>query len=100
MVKTQQYFMKELVKQTLNDKGLKLKLPELIATYIENVETNINILEMIDAFNTVKNIDEYEISTYTLPGEAETINRISYFIHNEEDTKKLIDEIVIPLPNE
>ncbi|WP_422485537.1 LCP family protein [Gudongella sp. DL1XJH-153] len=87
--KTQQYFMKELVKQTMKPKNL-LKLPMLIETYFDNVETNIPISVMLKGALAANKIDVESMETATLPGEGSYIGGISYYIHNGTETEEVI----------
>lgn len=91
-IRTQQYFLKELVKQTITPKNL-LKLPRIIETYFDNVETNIPITFMLRAAISANKIDVESMETATIPGEGQYVGGVSYFIHNEEETDTLIEEM-------
>ena len=59
----------------------------------EDVKTNVNFNSIIDYVPYVVNIDMNTIKTFQLPGISE--NRKGYgwfFYHDEEETKKLVDE--------
>ncbi len=79
--KTQQYFMKELVKQTIKPRNL-LKLPKLVETYFDNVETNIPVSIMLKGALAANKIDVESMETETLPGSGSYIGGISYYIHD------------------
>ena len=87
--KTQQYFMKELVKQTIKPRNL-LKLPKLVETYFDNVETNIPIREMLKGALAANKIDVESMETATLPGEGSYIGGISYYIHDGALTEEVV----------
>lgn len=89
-IKTQQYFLTELIKQTLNSNKLIKKLPSIASTYFKNVETNLPLSKILEGIELAKNLDVDDISTEILPGEGVYIGPISYFIHDEEKTKELI----------
>lgn len=91
-IRTQQYFLKELVKQTITPKNL-LKLPKIIETYFDNVETNIPITFMLRAGISANKIDVESMETATVPGDGEYIGLISYFIHNQEETDTLMEKM-------
>lgn len=87
--KTQQYFMKELVKQTLTPRNI-LKLPKLVETYFDNVETNIPLRVMLKGALAANKIDGELMETETLPGEGSYIGGVSYFIHDGEETEEVL----------
>jgi len=91
-IKTQQYFMKELVKQTLTPKNI-LKIPALIKTYYDNVETNIPLNYVLKGAAMVNKIDPDLMETATIPGEGEYIGDISYFIYDGEQMQELVNSM-------
>lgn len=91
-IKTQQYFMKELINQTLNSEKLILKLPSIVTTYFDNIETNLSLNNILGFTKLSNKFDTSRIVTKTLPGEGKTINEISYFIHDENEVKNLVDK--------
>lgn len=92
-IDAQQYFMKELIKQTLNSKNLILKLPSIANTYFKNVETNLPLDTILNGIKMAENLDTENIVTQTLPGEGTYVGEISYFIHDEAKTKALVEEL-------
>ena len=91
-INAQQYFLKELVKQTLKTKNL-LKLPSLIKTYYDNVETNIPLGTMLKAATAAKRIDVENMDTATVPGVGDYVGDVSYYIYNREDTNLIVNEM-------
>ncbi len=91
-IKAQQYFMKELIKQTLKVKNL-VKLPKLMETYFSNVETNIPLGTMLKAAASARKINTENIKTDIIPGTDEYIKGISYRVYDREKTDLLVDEI-------
>jgi LCP family protein required for cell wall assembly len=91
-IETQQYFMKELIKQTLKPKNL-FKLPKLIETYFENVETNIPKNLMIKGAMSSKKIDVENMKTATIPGEFQKIKGIDYWKYNRAETVNIVEEM-------
>lgn len=88
-IKAQQYFMKELIKQTLKPKNL-LKLPKLAETYFENVETNIPWSVILKGVASAKKINVDEMTTSTVPGEGKRISGVDYWIYYREETKQIV----------
>lgn len=90
-VEAQQYFMKELVKQTVRPKNI-FKIPTLIEEYYKNVETNIPLTTMLRGAASANKIDMENMTTLMVPGTAKTINGISYYIYEEAETKEMVEE--------
>lgn len=91
-IQAQQYFMKELIKQTLKPKNI-IKLPKLIEAYSENVETNIPLSVMAKGAMSAKKIDVENMKTATIPGEFLDLNSVSYWKYSENDTKIMVEEM-------
>ncbi len=91
-IKAQQYFMKELIKQTLKPKNL-IKLPGLVETYFSNVETNIPLSTMLKGAASANKIDTENMVTDTVPGEGKYIGEISYYIYDREKTDILVKDM-------
>lgn len=88
-VEAQQVFIKELIKQTIDVKNL-FKIPKLIKTYYDYVDTNIPLSTMLKSGNMARKIDMEKMNTSTIPGEGQYINKISYFIYEPIPTEELI----------
>lgn len=91
-IQAQQYFVKELVKQTLKAKNI-LKIPTLIKTYYENVETNIPLTLMLKGAASAAKIDTENMKTGTVPGSGQYVGNISYYIYDREQTNLMVEEM-------
>lgn len=91
-VEAQQYFMKELIKQTLQPKNI-LNLNKLIKTYYDYVETDISLPTVLKSALHAKNMDTENIITETIPGDAKYLNGISYLIYDRGETAELVEEM-------
>lgn len=91
-IKAQQYFMKELIKQTLKPKNI-LKLPKLIETYFDYVETNIPISTMLKGVGAAKRIDVENMNTNTITGHNERIGGLDYLIYDRQATEEMVKEM-------
>lgn len=91
-IAAQQYFMKELVKQTLQPKNI-LKLPSLVKTYYNNVETNIPLTVMLKGVTAANKIDVENMTTATLPGDGQYVGDVSYFIYDKEAAESVVKEM-------
>lgn len=91
-IKTQQYFVKELAKQTLTPKNI-FKIPSLIETYYDNVETNIPLTKMLKAAASASKINTENINTETVPGAGQYIGPVSYYIYERQATNTVVEEM-------
>lgn len=91
-IESQQMFVKELVKQTLKPKNI-FKIPQLIETYYDYVETNIPLKVILKGAMSAKNIDIENMETLTVPGEGKRIEKLDYWIYNEDETKNITEEM-------
>ncbi len=91
-IKTQQYFMKELVKQTLQPKNI-FNLPSLIKTYYNNVETNIPLTLMLKGAASASKIDVENMTTETVPGVGEYVGAVSYYIYDRDALNTVVSEM-------
>ena len=92
----QQKLLIELAKQALKPENI-LKIPELVAIIKENVETDIDMNEMLWLANEAKNIPLRGIETDMVPGVASTIDNISYWLPYENALLNLINDRYNPL---
>ncbi|NLD16122.1 MAG: LCP family protein [Tissierellia bacterium] len=67
-VKMQQYFLTEMIKQTLEPKNI-LKLPKILDVYSKYVDTNLPTNIIYAGVGLAGKLDKENIETTTLPGE-------------------------------
>lgn len=91
-IRSQQEFMKAAIKQALKIENVS-KIPQMIKTYYNNVETNIPMDLILKFAVNVNNYDIDGIQTATLPGEPKYINGVSYYVPFEEEMETLIDHM-------
>ena len=92
----QQKLMKELAKQALKVENI-VKIPELVTLVCENVDTDIYFSEMLWLANEVKDFSFESIHMDILPGVAQTINGISYWLPHKNELLDLINSRFNPL---
>jgi LCP family protein required for cell wall assembly len=90
-IKAQQAFIRALVEQKLKLEYIS-KIDDLYKAIKENLETNIGALDVTKNLSAVKALSSDNVQMFQLPGEAKMINEVSYFIHDDEQTIKLIEE--------
>ncbi len=86
----QQDFIKSLAKKTLT-----IKLPLVVKDSFTYIETDMTLNELLFLATHCLQFQLNNLNTYTLPGKPEVKNMTSYFIHNHEKTKELINKIYL-----
>jgi len=95
-VRAQQLFLKAVAKQVVKAQTIP-KFPKLASLVSANTHTDLSVGEMIWLATTCSKFDmEDSIQTYTLPGSAGYYGGLSYYIVNEEETLKLVNECFNP----
>jgi LCP family protein required for cell wall assembly len=90
-IDAQQEFLKVVINDTLSLRNIP-KIPKMIQIYNSNVDTNIPLtMAMRYGFSAI--INSLDIVTYVLPGSPKMLNGVSYYIHDEEATKEMINQI-------
>lgn len=87
-VKAQQEFVKSAIK-----KSLSLKLPKVIADVYPYVKTDFSMSELSSLALGSVGFSTENIKFNILPGKTATINGISFYVMNVEETNKLVEQI-------
>lgn len=95
-ISVQQDLLKALAKQALKPENI-LKIPELVELISENIETDIEIEELLWLANEVKEIPVSAIETYLVPGVASTKEGLSYWLPYKNELLELINSKFNPL---
>lgn len=93
-VQRQQRFIKALAKETLQV-GTILKVPALVNTLREYIETDMSAMTMVKVANSLKDLDAGKLQAEMLPGDFATIEGLSYWIPDRELTKQLVETMFI-----
>ncbi|GHU51566.1 transcriptional regulator [Clostridia bacterium] len=99
-VKVQQAFIKEMMKQILNNKISSL--PAVASVLFEYTETDFSPLDTPKYLKYIKEIKPENIKSYNLPCETKVIDGSDYVIIDETLLKPIVDAVFrgIPLPAE
>lgn len=91
-IEAQQAFMKAIVEQKLSTEyiGRATDLYEVICQY---VRTNYTVKDMLRHIGTVANLSADGVQMHQLPGEARTINGISYYICDQSAMEDLRETV-------
>ena len=97
-IEAQQAFIKALIQQKVNAKYL-LKADELFDVVVRNVRTNYTAKDLIRHLGAISKVDSGLMTMYQLPGAAQTIGGVSYFLCDERATQELVDTVFNPSYN-
>ena len=93
-MRTQRAVMVTIAKQTIKFKNIK-EIGHIIDITKTYVETNMDLNVLKDYLPYAIKINTDEIKTEQLPGEARYLNGFSFFLADEEETKKVVDELFL-----
>lgn len=91
-VDTQQYFMKQFVKEALKAKNLP-KVYRLADAVFKSAYTNLPKVEIFSAGAAIPRLDLDAMRTETIPGDNAYINGISYFLPDQGGIQTLVEDI-------
>ncbi len=95
-VKMQQEFMKLFLQQAMNEKNI-LNAPTIITNLFKYVQTDFGINDTLKYVKYAKDLNMENVRMETLPGEGKYIGSVSYYIHDPEETAKIVREIFFDL---
>ncbi len=95
-VQAQQMFIEALVDQVATP-SIVTKMPKLIDIVLDNTDTDLTNGELIWFGKEALEVDtENDFNMFVLPGEAQYVNKISYYLPNEEEILKVVNEYFNP----
>ena len=90
--KTQRAFLVALAEQTLQPQNA-LKIGSFIDLFYENVKTNVTVDEIKDYIPYITKFDTDTLKTGIVPGTPGTYNGVSIYLHDEEETKAMVEDL-------
>lgn len=91
-VQRQQRFLKALSNEMMQ-MGTILKLPAIASTLSQYVETDMTTVAMLKAANSLKSFKTGSLQAEMVPGDFATIDGLSYWVPDKEQTKKLVERM-------
>lgn len=91
-VQRQQQFLKVLGNELLQA-GTIFKLPALVTTIRQYVQTDMPLTTMAKLAGGLKNMQLDSMHTAMLPGDFATIDQVSYWIEDKAKTRELVDSL-------
>ena len=92
-MKTQREFIKAVASQTLSF-GNITKINSIINAVSDNLITNMSTSEILAYIPQIAVFDTSNLVTEQIPGETDTLNRISFFLYDEDETSELMSSLV------
>ena len=92
-IRRQQWFFDALASH-LKNPAVVVKLPELLKTMPEYIQTDLSAYDLTKYLGMAKNIDTSTIQIATIPGSPSTKGIISYWIIEPAKTQELINKMV------
>ena len=90
-IKRQQKFFSALYKKQ-RDAGKLMDTVGIILKYKDNLKTNMTPAQLYGLAKLSKEIPPGSVNYLSIPGHSQTINRISYWIPDKNEKKKMIDD--------
>ncbi|MGM0378707.1 MAG: LCP family protein [Bacillota bacterium] len=87
-ISRQQDFLKKAI-----DKALGLKLPRVVKTSLNYVQTDMKAGKIINLAYKAKDFQMKDLKTYQIPGEVDTVNNLSVYIHHPGEMEKMFEKI-------
>lgn len=91
-MRTQREFLKAAAQQILSSNNI-LKIDEIINVLFENVKTNLTINDIIKYIPSATEFNPENVQSEMLPGEADYIGILSFYINDEDETNKLVSQL-------
>lgn len=91
-VQRQQRFLKALANEMLQV-GTIFKLPALVSTIDQYVETDMSLFTMMRLANSLKGLPAGGVRTEVLPGNFATIDGLSFWVVDKEQTKRIVEKM-------
>jgi len=102
-IQVQQLFLKALAEKVLSTESIVKNLGDYIEVMYKNVKTDVTLADALKYANYIKKVDMDKISMETLPGAGQYVGGTSYFIHDPEATREMVDRVfysVAPVMND
>ena len=92
-INLQQDFMMAIVEQKLNASYLG-KAPSVYSTLSDHAVSNVTVGDVATYASMVKKMGTENVKSMTIPGQAQTINGVSYYICNEQEMERIANNIM------
>lgn len=91
-MRTQREFLKAAAKQILTGNNI-FKIDDIMQVVFENIETNLKMEDIIKYIPSATEFNPENIQSEMLPGEADYIGVLSFYVNDEEETNALVSSL-------
>lgn len=91
-IERQQNFFEAAREQFLTYRTL-LKAPQITNELMACVNTNLSVAQSLQLANALKGLNPEQFQTYLLPGKAQRINGLSYWVPEAKEVRKLVAQL-------
>lgn len=91
-MRTQREFLKAAATQILSGNNI-FKIDDIIQVVFENIETNLKMEDIIKYIPSATEFDPDNIQSEMLPGVADYIGVLSFYVNDEEETDALVSAL-------
>lgn len=91
-MRTQREFLKAAAKQILTGNNI-FKIDDIVQVVFENIETNLKMEDIIKYIPSATEFNPENIQSEMLPGEADYIGVLSFYVNDEEETNALVSSL-------
>jgi LCP family protein required for cell wall assembly len=92
-IEHQQRFFRALADEAVQWRNI-WKIPDLVRAVEDAVNTNLSVSQMIELGNAFRNINSSQLEAYTLPGDPQMIDGVSYWVPREEEIPPLVELLI------
>lgn len=90
-IRMQQDFVRSLLKQKLSLKYLN-RVNDIFGLLGEYMRTNIGLPDVAEYVGSIRKVNADEVNVFTLPGDSAIKGGVWYFIYDEKETAKMIND--------
>lgn len=91
-IKNQQQLIDQVMKK-FKSPSIIFRLTDIVSTIPKFVETNMNAADMLSFSSKLIGLKKENISLKTLAGEGKYINKVSYFVYDEAESREVLNLI-------
>ena len=92
-IQVQQLFLKALTEKVLSTESIVKNLGDYIEVMYKHVETDVSLADALKYANYITKVDMDKISMETLPGSGQYVGGVSYFVHDPQATREMVDRV-------
>ena len=92
-IQVQQMFLKALAEKVLSTESIVKNIGDYIKVMYKHVDTDVSLTDAVKYANYITKVDMDKISMETLPGAGQYVGGVSYFVHDPQATREMVDRV-------